>query len=469
MRSYDDFIAHKLADWSPVGFEYNGELGGGLFPHQDALVRWALRLGRAAIFADTGLGKTRMQVEWADVVSRHANGSILILAPLAVAEQTVEEAASIGVSVMHVRDQSDIDPSDGHGIFITNYDRLHRFDPECFIGIVLDESSIIKHHDTKTLAQLLAAFRDTPYRLCATATPAPNDWTELGTHAEFLGICTQSEMLSEYFVHDGGETQVWRLKGHARQAFWRWVSSWGAMLRSPADLGFDSSRYELPPLSVNQVSVGTSAQASEGMLFALEASTLSERRQARKASIVHRVEACASQVNASKEPWIIWCELNAEADALRAAIPDAVEVRGSDKPDHKERVLRDFAHGNVRVLITKPKIAGFGLNWQHCRNVAFVGVTDSFEAYYQAVRRCWRFGQTRQVNVYLYVSELEGSVLSNLQRKERDAVAMFEALSIETRDAVQSAVLGSSRNTNTYDAIERVRVPKFMGIKTCTA
>lgn len=462
MREYQEFIAHKLADWTPVGFEYDGDLGGGLFPHQDALVRWALRLGRAAIFADTGLGKTRMQVEWADVISRRANGNVLILAPLAVAEQTVEEAASIGVKVMHVRDHSDIGSTEGCGIFITNYDRLHRFDPTAFIGVVLDESSIIKHHDTKTLAHLLRAFRDTPYRLCATATPAPNDWTELGTHAEFLGICTQSEMLSEYFVHDGGETQVWRLKGHAREAFWRWVSSWGAMIRSPADLGFDASQYELPPLQIKQITTGTDAKAPDGMLFALEASTLSERRQARKDSLAQRVAACAEHVNNSSDPWIIWCELNAEADALRAAIPDAVEVRGSDKAEHKERVLQDFAHGKIRVLITKPKIAGFGLNWQHCRNVAFIGVVDSFEAYYQAVRRCWRFGQTQQVNVYLYVSEIEGSVLANLQRKERDAIAMFESLSRETREAVRSAVLGSSRNTNEYAANERVIVPHFL-------
>lgn len=461
MRDYQDFIAHKLADWTPCGFEYTGSLKGGLFPHQDALVRWALRLGRAAIFADTGLGKTRMQVEWADVVAAHTGGIVLILAPLAVAEQTAEEAASIGVTVRHVRDGSEIE---GPGIYITNYDRLHRFDASLFSGVVLDESSIIKHHDTKTLAHLLDAFRTTPYRLCATATPAPNDWTELGTHAEFLGVCTQSEMLSEYFVHDGGETQVWRLKGHARQAFWRWVASWGAMIRSPADLGFDASRYALPPLTVQQITVDTDAQANDGMLFALEASSLSERRQARKDSLSHRVKACADQVNATDEPWIVWCELNAEADALMAAIPGAIEVRGSDKAEQKEKALHDFAHGKARVLITKPKIAGFGLNWQHCRRVAFVGVTDSFESYYQAVRRCWRFGQEKSVFVYLYVSALEGSVLANLQRKERDAVAMFEALSAETKDAVQTAVLGTRRDTNDYNASQRVQVPQFLEV-----
>ena len=459
--SYQEFITKKLADWTPVGFDYTDPLGGGLFPHQDSLVRWALRLGRAAIFADTGLGKTRMQVEWADIVSRKTGGSVLILAPLAVAEQTVEESASIGVTVTHVRDQSEVI---GDGLFITNYDRLHRFDTSGFIGVVLDESSIIKHHDSKTLQLLLESFEHTPYRLCATATPAPNDWTEIGTHAEFLGICTRVEMLSEYFVHDGGETQVWRLKGHARQAFWRWVSSWGAMIRTPADLGFDASDYDLPPLNVNQVSVGTDAKADDGMLFALEASTLSERRSARKDSLSQRVAACADQVNATDGAWIVWCELNAETDALRAAIPDAVEIRGSDPAEKKERALHDFAHGHIRVLITKPKIAGFGLNWQHCRSVAFVGVTDSFESYYQSVRRCWRFGQTMPVNVWLYVSDLEGSVLANLQRKERDALAMFEQLSAETRESVRAAVMGTRRDSNDYNASQPIRLPNFMEV-----
>jgi len=458
--SYTDFIDHKLANWKPVGFDYEGTLSGDLFPHQDALVRWALRLGRAAIFADTGLGKTRIQLEWADVVARKENGSIMILAPLAVAEQTVEEGASIGVDVVHVREDAEI--GDKQGIYITNYDRLHKFNTDRFIGVVLDESSIIKHHDTKTLANLLVAFAETPYRLCATATPAPNDWTELGTHAEFLGICSRSEMLSEYFVHDGGETQVWRLKGHARKAFWKWVSSWGAMIRSPADLGYDASAYELPPINITQETVGTDAEASEGMLFALEASTLSERRAARKSSIKYRVESCADDVAKNDGAWIVWCELNAEADALRAAIPDAVEVRGSDIIEKKERALHDFAAGNIRVLITKPKIAGFGLNWQHCQNVAFVGVTDSFESYYQAVRRCWRFGQKYQVNVHLYVSEMEGSVLANLQRKERDALLMFEQLSAETQEAVRDSVLSSSRHTNEYMAAHRVAVPDFL-------
>jgi hypothetical protein len=312
----------------------------------------------------------------------------MILAPLAVAAQTVKEGESVGVKVKLCRDESDAAP----GINITNYDRMHKFDMSRFGGVVLDESSIIKHHDSKTLAILLESFRTTPFKLCATATPAPNDWVELGTHAEFLGICTQVEMLSEYFVHDGGDTQTWRLKGHARAEFWKWVASWAAMVRKPSDLGFDDSRYELPKLHVEQHTVKSSAhcQESTGMLFALEAQTLSERRDARRASISDRVAECAALVNNDMQPWVVWCDLNAEGDALRAAIPGAVEIRGSDDPEAKERKLIDFAEGRIRVLVTKPSIAGFGLNWQHCARMAFVGVTDSWESYYQAVRRCWR-------------------------------------------------------------------------------
>ena len=340
--------------------------------------------------------------------------------------------------------------------------KLHRFDPDRYAGVVLDESSIIKHHDSKTLRTLLDAFRHTPYRLCATATPAPNDWMELGTHAEFLGVCSRAEMLAEYFIHDGGETQKWRLKGHARSLFWSWVSTWGAMIRSPADLGYDASAYDLPPLMMHQHTVSSEGVPTGGMLFALEAETLSERRQARKATIDARVGRCASVVNKTDSPWIIWCDLNAEADALRAAIPGSVEVRGSDEPDKKEAKLNGFSRGDFRVLITKPKIAGFGMNWQHCNNVAFVGVSDSFEAFYQAIRRCWRFGQASTVDVHVIASDLEGAVVANLKRKEHDALAMFEQLSVETRDAVKSAVMGARTTTNEYGASSAISIPSFM-------
>ena len=330
-------------------------------------------------------------------------------------------------------------------------------------GLLVHNSSIIKHHTSKTLQQLLDAFERTPFKLCATATPAPNDWTELGTHAQFLGYRTQSEMLAEFFVHDGGDTGNWRLKGHAKGLFWKWVASWGALLRSPADLGHDAAAYALPPLDVTQHTVEAGSAPMEGMLFALEASSLMERRDARRASLDARVKACAELVNAQPdEPWLIWCDLNAEADALREAIPDAVEVRGNDDDDVKEQRLMDFAHGKIRVLISKPRIAGWGMNFQICARMAFVGVTDSFEAYYQAVRRCWRFGQKRPVHVHIFASEQEGSVVANLARKEADAKAMAESLSAETLEAVRESVLGFSRETNDYAPSVPMAIPSFL-------
>lgn len=458
--SYEGYIDRKLSRVHPTGITGSALLPDhGMFGHQMALVEWACRRGRAAIFADTGLGKSRMQLAWADAVRRFTGRSVLILAPLAVAPQTVAEGLEIGVEVKHCSDAADV--PDNACIVITNYDRLHRFDTATFGAVVLDESSCIKHHDAKTLRTLLDAFRDTPFKLCATATPAPNDWSELGTHAEFLGVCTRAEMLAEFFTHDGGDTSVWRLKGHARHVFWQWVSTWGAMVRRPSDLGFDDAAYALPPLHLHEHTVETD-MPTNGMLFASEAQSLTERRYARRMSIADRVADCASIVNADRQPWVVWCDLNAEGDALRAAIPDGVEIRGSDDADDKERRLAEFAAGRIRVLITKPSIAGFGLNWQHCARMAFVGVTDSFESYYQAVRRCWRFGQKRDVHVHVFASSAEGAVVANLKRKERDALAMAESLSAETRDAVMAEVTGLQRQTNSYAATKAVAVPAFM-------
>lgn len=454
---YQKFVSGKLSTAPATGIASGFDLPATLFPHQASLVAWALQRGRAAIFADTGLGKSRMQLAWADVVQKHTQGRVLILAPLAVAQQTVEEGQSIGVSVMHCKDGSEVKD----GITITNYDRLHRFNASQFSGVVLDESSCIKHHAAKTLQTLLEAFKGTQFKLCATATPAPNDWTELGTHAEFLGVCTRSEMLAEYFTHDGGDTSVWRLKGHARQIFWKWVCTWGAMVRKPSDLGFDDGAYNLPPLILHEHTVSTE-MAHDGMLFASEAQTLSERRAARKASMADRVKACAEIVNATPGAWVVWCDLNAEGDALEKAIDGSIQISGADDVDSKERMLADFAHERSRVLVSKPSICGFGLNWQHARHMAFVGVTDSFEAYYQAVRRCWRFGQKHPVHVHIFVSEAEGAVVANLRRKEKDAQTMGENLSSETRDAVMMAVTGQQRVTNLYNAASIVKVPSFL-------
>lgn len=454
---YETFVRDKLQFIPPSGMENPPALHPSLYPHQRDLTRWALQRGRAALFADTGLGKTAMQLEWA----RHVPVKrVIILAPLAVAAQTVAEGKRLGIEVRECRDGSEVQD----GITITNYERLHRFDPRMFGGVVLDESSIIKHHDAKTLRLLLDAFAQTPWKLCATATPAPNDYTELGTHAEFLGICTRAEMLSEFFTHDGGETQTWRLKKHARAEYWRWVASWAALVQKPSDLGYDDAGYALPPFTITQHT--TPADQDEvfasGRLFAFEAQTLMERRQARKSTVGARVRAVAKLVNADSEPWIVWCDLNAESEALVAAIDGAVEVRGSQSIDEKESRLRAFSAGTTRVMVTKPSIAGFGLNWQHCARVAFVGVTDSWEAYYQAVRRCWRFGQKQNVQVHIFSSEMEGAVVANLARKESDAAKMAAELSAMTAEAVRETVAGSKRSTNAYNPTQEMEIPSWL-------
>lgn len=454
--TYERFLAKKGAVAVAESVTH-GPLAPSLFPHQSDLVTWALRRGRAAIFASTGLGKSRMEIEWARHVVAYTGQPVLMLAPLAVARQMVDEGAEVGVDVKLCRELSD----GSAGVNVTNYDRLRRFDGAAFGGVVLDESSIIKHHDAKTFAALTEAFRATRFKLCGTATPAPNDFTELGTHAEFLGICTRVEMLSEWFVHDGGETQKWRLKGHARAGFWRWVASWGAVVRHPRDLGYETVGYDLPPLEIEQHILPADERSvrAVGTLIPMEARTLSERRAARRGSVEARVAACADVVNANDEQWIIWCDLNAESEALTRAIRGAVEVRGSDDPDAKEERLASFARGEIRVMVTKPKIAGFGLNLQRISNVAFVGVTDSFESYYQAIRRCWRFGQTRRVRVVVYASELEGAVVANLQRKERDAAALADAVAESTRETVLAEVRGVTRLHNDYDARSPMRLP----------
>lgn len=456
--SYAEFVSRKLSTVPPTGIANGFSLPNSLFPHQSALTAWALRRGRAAIFADTGLGKMRMELCWADAVRKYTKQPVMIHTPLAVAQQIKAEGEKIGIKTTVCRSAADLQD----GINIANYERLHLFDTSVFGGVVLDESGCIKHHDTRTFQSLTAAYRDTQFKLPATATPAPNDWTELGTHAEFLGICTRAEMLAEFFTHDGGDTSVWRLKGHARDVFWRWVASWGAMIRKPSNLGFDDGAYNLPPIHLHEHHVSYEMPLN-GMLFATEAQSLSERREARKASLADRVKECADLVNSeSAEPWVVWCDLNAEGDALTAAIDGAVQISGADSVEAKEQRLQDFAEGRVRVLVSKPSICGWGLNWQHSARMAFVGVTDSYEAYYQAVRRCWRFGQTRDVHVHIFASKAEGAVVSNLKRKEREAGEMADALSAETQAAVMAEVTGTVRETNSFNSSRLVAVPAFL-------
>jgi superfamily II DNA or RNA helicase len=455
--AYEDLIAAKAGFVDFDGIR-GAKLGKYLFPHQIDLVGWALRRGRAAIFADTGLGKTAMQLEWAKHVAKH--GRVLILTPLAVAQQTVAEGERFGIETEYARHDT------GARILVTNYEMLHAFDPSLFVGVVLDESSILKAYDGKTRNQLIRSFQSTPYRLACTATPAPNDFTELGNHCEFLGVKLRTEMLSEFFAHDGGSTKDWRLKGHAVRPFWEWVSTWGAVVRLPSDLGHDDGTFRLPPIEMHEhvLALHEHEVAETGFLFAMDASTLNEQRAVRRATMENRASVAASLVT-NGEPALVWCELNAEADAITEAIPGAVQVRGADDMDTKIERLVGFSKGDYRVLVTKPSIAGHGLNWQHCANVVFAGVSHSYEQTYQAIRRCWRFGQTRSVHVHMIRAETEGMVMANYRRKEADAARMASEIVEHVRASMWAQIRGTGRRWNTYEPKEEMVVPQWIGME----
>lgn len=456
--NYEEFLKSKRIVAQVSGFDIARErLSDALFDFQKDLTAWALRKGRAAIFANTGLGKTLMQSEWARQVNKKTGGKVLILAPLAVSKQTVREARKIGLDITLCREQSDC----REGVNITNYEILHKFDPDKFTGIVLDESGILKNFTGKIRTQIIDSFVNTPYKLACSATPAPNDYMELGNHSEFLGIMSRTEMLSMFFVHDGGETQKWRLKGHAEGKFWEWIASWGAVVSKPSDLGYEDGAFELPVLNIHQHTV-KAEKPTEGRLFAIEAKTLQERREARRSTIEERCRRAAELVNNSDGPFLVWCDLNAESDMLKKSIKGAVEVKGSDSNEHKENSMLAFAEGKIKCLVTKPKIAGHGMNWQVCSQMVFVGLSDSFEAYFQAVRRCWRYGQDRQVQVHIITSELEGAVKANIDRKEKDAFRMISEMVAFTKEITRKNVRSVVANTKDYITSEKMIIPSWL-------
>ncbi len=453
--AYQDFLARKRFYQPDSGFEC-GELNKHLFDWQAPIVRWALRKGKASIFADCGLGKTLMQLAWAAELYRKFGFKILILAPLAVADQTCEEGEKFGIPVTVCRSQSDV----RDGINITNYEMLHAFDCSAFGGIVLDESSILKDHTSSTRKAITDSFEKTPYKLCCSATPAPNDHMELATHAEFMGAMKRAEMLSMFFVHDGGDTSKWRLKGHAVDDFWKWVCSWAVMVRRPSDIGFSDAGFTLPAIERVQLTVESAWDG--GSLFPVEAKSLSERRDARRGSLSERVRLAAELVNKTRKPFLVWCDLNAESEALAEAIPDAVEVTGSDSTASKSQAMRDFSSGKVRVLVSKPSICGYGMNWQHCVNMAFVGLSDSFEQVYQAERRCWRFGQTRNVKSYVITSEAEGAVVRNQERKLADYEIMSARMVEHMQNEMQRELGVTHAARQSYNPEMRMEIPSWL-------
>ena len=454
IKTYQQFLDDKRIVDHPSGFEPES-LNKNLFDFQRDIVRWGLRRGRAAFFEDCGLGKTPQQLAWADEVLRKINRPILILAPNEVKKQTIREGVKFGVEVRLAASQSDITR---RAIYITNYEKLHRFDASLFGAVVLDESSILKSYDGATRDLIITSFIRTLYKLACTATPAPNDFMELGNHAEFLGVMSRTEMLATFFVHDGGDTAKWRLKGHAQDDFWKWMSSWAVNIRRPSDLNYDDKGFKLPKLNMFE-HVVESNQKMDGYLFALPASSLQERRTARKESKSERIQKAVEL--ATDDQWVYWCNLNSESEIIAKEL-DAVELRGSTSEEEREEIAQGFISGQINRVVTKPSLWGYGLNLQCCQNTALVGLSDSYEEFYQLIRRFWRFGQKKEVNAHIIISALEGAVLANIHRKDSDAQKMALEMVRHMADISSVEIKGLSKETITYNPQQKLILPKFL-------
>lgn len=455
MSEYQEFIKQKSFRHIEAGFVAD-DLPYPLFDYQEPIVRWSLKRGKSAIFADTGLGKTIMQLAWADQVAKYTGGPVIVLAPLAVSNQTIEEGEKYGIYVEKANPGA---PFFGPGIVITNYEQLHKFNPDEFRGIVLDESSILKGMDGRRRKEITEFGRHIPYRLSCTATPSPNDFMELGTQAEFLGIMSQIEMLAMFFIHDGGDVSKWRLKGHGESKFFQWLATWAVVIRSPEDLGFDGSSHKLPPVVYHSHVVETTP---EDALFVEPAQGLQDRNKARKDSVEDRVATAARIAAGMDGQVLVWCNLNDESEKLSQAIHGAVEVKGSDKPDHKTNSLIGFAHGDIRVMVSKPKIAGFGMNFQKCHQMIFVGLSDSWESYYQAIRRCWRFGQTEEVHVHVVSADTEGAVVENIRRKDEQNKVLGEKMVKHMKTMMDKEIFSAATTKTEYNATQKMEMPEWL-------
>jgi DNA modification methylase len=447
--NYESFLESKQKTHTKSGFTVNpSDLNASLFPFQRFIVERALNAGKYAIFADCGLGKTFMQLEWANRVSAYTGKPVLILCPLAVSGQTIKEGARFGIDI----DKYDfVEPpiNDNPYIFISNYEQLENIDTSVFSGVVLDESSILKNFEGATKNLIVDKFKDTPYKLACTATPSPNDPMELGNHSEFLDVMSRNEMLAMYFVHDGGETAKWRLKGHAVKQFYQFVGSWAIMLNKPSDIGFDMDGYDLPDLNLIERQIETEKR-DNGSLFNETAISATNFNQELRLTKVERMSEVVEIVNNSTENFIIWIKQNEEGEMLRKLIPDAVEVKGSDTPEYKERMLLGFAENKFRVLITKTKIAQFGLNYQNCRNQIFASLDFSFEGLYQAIRRSYRFGQKHDVNIYIVTTDTMRNVIQSINYKQEQ----FRIMQQEMSDAVNVTLNGGNMTKGDYDTTE---------------
>jgi len=428
--SYADFLAAKQRRQCENGFRIGrDDVSTALFDWQREGVAWAVGKGRAALWWSTGLGKTRAQIEWGRIISRHTGAPTLIVAPLAVCEQTVREAVRIGVEATYARTPENAPDT---GLWVTNYEMVDHFDPRHLAGAVLDEASILKQSDGKTRTRLIKHFAPVDYRLSCTATPAPNDPEELTNQAEFLGVMPRTEMLAAYFVHD---QDGWRLKRHAVGPMYRWMTSWAMAMRTPSDIGYPDDGYILPELHIIPEIVHVDMEAPDGQLFKADLGGIGGRSEVRRLTLDARVQRAVELVKAEPdEPWLLWTGLNDEASALAAALPGSVNVLGSWTPEEKAAAYLGFADGTVKYLVTKPSMSAMGLNFQHCARQAFVGMNDSWEMWFQAIRRSWRYGQKREVNVHAVLSHLESQIADNVARKGRQADRMVDGMVAAMRE-----------------------------------
>lgn len=457
--NYEDFLKSKQYTYNSTGFEVSeSDLNSNMFDFQKAIVKWALKKGKSALFLDTGLGKTICQLEFANQVCKHTNGNALILAPLAVSKQTYQEGLKFGINVNICRTQADVKS----GINITNYEMLNHFNPKDFNCIILDESSILKSFQGKFCQEIIELFRFTEYKLACTATPSPNDYQELGTHSEFLGVMTRTEMLATFFINDAKENH-WRMKKHAESKFWEWLATWAMVVKNPKDIGFNHSGYDLPKLNINHIIVDSPVQ--KGSLLPKVAETLSDRRLARKSSINNKLSK-VSEILSTLDNCLIWVDYNDESDLISKKF-NIVEVKGSDTNEHKENAMLDFANGDIKYLVSKPSICGFGMNFQKCCNMIFFGLSDSYEKFYQAIRRCYRFGQTKEVNVYVIISQSELSVLNNIKRKQENHLRMQSNMIDKTSEILKNEICSTMRITEDYIALENVKIPDWLITERC--
>lgn len=454
MNNYQTFVQSKKLKFEPAGHKCMTELLKP-FDFQKDIIRWAVTMGKACVFADTGLGKTNIQLHWAKDVARETKKPVLGLAPLAVARQTSKEAEKFEIPCKYVRSMDECTSE----INYTNYEMLNHFDLSKFGGIVLDESSILKGMNGATRNQIIESTQCLPYRLACSATPAPNDLQELGNHCEFMGIMSFSEMRSMFFINDSGSTgSAWKLKAHAESEFWDFVASWAVMLSDPADLGYTEQSYELPPLKYHNVTV----DMDDMHIFDNEILTLSGRNKIRRDSLESRCQATADIVNNSKDIHIVWCNLNDESKRLTELINGAVEISGSHDNEYKADMMLKFADGEIKCLVTKPLIAGMGLNFQKCHKQVFTGLSDSYEQFYQAVRRCWRFGQTNPVDVHIVTAQKEGDVVENILRKERQHNQMKKAMAKRVQNITLANLRGIEPQRTNYNPSQALIMPKFI-------